>query len=62
MIIRTKDISFRTSNEIERVQLLVIELEHLNFGFERTDIEHRLDLLNHFLVWNSNTLFLASND
>ena len=50
MIIRTKDISFRTSNEIERVQLLVIELEHLNFGFERTDIEPTrpsLDLPNY---------------
>ena len=25
----------------KNVHLLMIELEHLNFGFERTDIEHR---------------------
>ena len=32
---------YRTSNELERVRLLVIELEHLIFGFERTNIERR---------------------
>ena len=30
----------RTSNELERVHLLVIELEHPIFGFERSNIEH----------------------
>ena len=34
-------ILFRTSNKLEHVHLLMIELEHLNFGFERTNIEHR---------------------
>ena len=34
------NIIFRTSNELERVHLLVIELGHLNFGFKGTDIEH----------------------
>ena len=32
---------FRTSNELEHVHLGVIELEHLIFGFEETDIEYR---------------------
>ena len=32
---------YRTSNKLERVHLLVIELEHLIFGFERTNIEHQ---------------------
>ena len=32
---------FRTSNELERVHLLVIELEHPIFGFERSNIELR---------------------
>ena len=32
---------YRTSNElVERVNLLRIELKHLNFGFKRKDIEH----------------------
>ena len=31
----------QTTNELECVHLLIIELEHLNFGFKRTDIEHR---------------------
>ena len=31
----------RTLNELERVHLLVIEIEHLNFGLEWTDIKHR---------------------
>ena len=29
------------SNELEHVRLLVIELEHLIFDFERTNIEHQ---------------------
>ena len=33
------NIIFRTSNELERVHILVIELEHPFFGFERTNIE-----------------------
>ena len=40
---------FQTSNKLEHVHLLVIELEHLNFGFKRTNIEPNrssLDLLN----------------
>ena len=32
---------FRTLNELERVHLMVIELEHPIFGFERLDIELR---------------------
>ena len=32
---------FRTSNELERVHLLVIELEHHIFGYERSNIELR---------------------
>ena len=32
---------FRKSNKLEHVHLLMIELEHLNFGFERMDIKHR---------------------
>ena len=32
---------FRTSNELKRIHLLMIELEHLYFGFERTDINHQ---------------------
>ena len=35
------NIVFRTSNKLKRVHLLVIELEHPGFGFERTNIEHR---------------------
>ena len=35
------NISFQAWNELERVHLLVIELKHLNFGLERTDIEHQ---------------------
>ena len=31
--------NFSTPNELEHVHLLVIELEHPIFGFERTDIE-----------------------
>ena len=41
---------FRILNELERVHLLMIELEHLNFDFEKTDIEPKrpsLDLLNY---------------
>ena len=34
------NIIFRTSNEHEHVHLLMIELEHLIFGFKRTN-EHR---------------------
>ena len=34
----TRTAFFRTLNELERVHLLVIELKHLNFGFERMDI------------------------
>ena len=30
---------FRTSNELERVHLMVIELEHPILGFEQTNIE-----------------------
>ena len=37
----TRTSLFRTSNELERVHLLVIELEHLIFGFERSNIELR---------------------
>ena len=41
---------YRTSNKLERVQLLTIELEHPIFGFERTNIEPKrllLDLQKH---------------
>ena len=34
------NIIFRTSNELEHVQLFVIELKHPIFGFEQTNIEH----------------------
>ena len=27
-------------NKLEHVHLLMIELKHLNFGYERTDIKH----------------------
>ena len=37
----TRTSLFRTSNELERVHLLVIELEHPIFGFERSNIELR---------------------
>ena len=30
----------QTSNELKRVHVLVIELEHPIFGFERMDIKH----------------------
>ena len=33
------NIIFQTSNELERVHLLAIELEHHIFGFERSNIE-----------------------
>ena len=33
------NIFFRTLNKLERVHLLVIELKHPNFGFERINIE-----------------------
>ena len=38
---RNLKIIFRTSKELKRVHLLMIKLEHLNFGIERTNIEHR---------------------
>ena len=31
---------YRTSNELECVHLLMIELKHLDFGFEGTFIKH----------------------
>ena len=37
----TRTSLFRTSNELERVHLLIIELEHPIFGFERSNIELR---------------------
>ena len=37
----TRTSLFRTSNELEHVHLLVIELEHPIFGFERSNIELR---------------------
>ena len=39
---RTQTSFFETSNELECVHLLMMELEHLKFGFERTDIEHQI--------------------
>ena len=36
---RTGKIILWKSKKLERVYLLMIELEHLNFGFKRTDIE-----------------------
>ena len=35
------NIIFRTSNELKRVHLLMIELKNPIFGFERLDIEHK---------------------
>ena len=35
------NIIFWTPNELKRVHLLMIQLEHLNFGFEWTDIKHQ---------------------
>ena len=32
---------YRSSNKIKRVDLLMIELEHLNSGFEPMDIEQQ---------------------
>ena len=37
----TRTSIFQTSNRFERVHLLVIELEHPTFGFERSNIELR---------------------
>ena len=37
----TQTLFFRTSNELERVHLMVIELEHPIFGFKRSNIELR---------------------
>ena len=36
----TRTSFFRTLNELKRVHLLVIELEHPIFGFERSNFEH----------------------
>ena len=36
----TRTSFFRTSNELERVHLMVIELEHHIFAFECSNIEH----------------------
>ena len=36
---------FGTLNGLEHNHLLVIELEHLIFGFDRTDIEHQTYLI-----------------
>ena len=36
----TRTSFFRTSNELERVHLMVIELKHPIFGFERSNFEH----------------------
>ena len=33
------NINFRTLNELQQIHLLVIELEHPIFGFERSNIE-----------------------
>ena len=44
------NIIFRTSNELERVHLLVIELEHTIFGFEQSNIKLK-DLLNYSSNW-----------
>ena len=75
------NIIFWTSNKLECAHLLMIEIEHSIFGFQRTNIiRFSLDLSNytwnwlenHFSVYwmkpfiyllsNSNTPFLASND
>ena len=37
----TRTSFFRTSNELERVHLMVIDLDHPIFGFERSNIELR---------------------
>ena len=34
------NIIFQTLNELERVHVMMIKLERLNFGFERMNIEH----------------------
>ena len=37
----TRTSFFQTSNELERVYLMMIELKHPIFGFERSNIEVR---------------------
>ena len=44
------NIIFQTSNELERIHLLMNELKHMDFGFQRTEIQTKrplLDLLNY---------------
>ena len=53
-------------SDIERVHLLVIKLEHLNFGFEWTDIEHwTLKAFNRFpklfIAQTQTSFFRTSN-
>ena len=47
---------FGTSNGLEHNHLLVIELEHLIFGFDRTDIEHQTYLIRPITRFYVNTL------
>ena len=52
--------------KLERVDILMIELEHLNFGFEGMDIEHqtikaRTRITKLFIEWSQTTYFGTSN-
>ena len=55
-----------TSNKLEGVHLLTFELKHLNFGFERTDIEHRTQkaltkFMKSFIEQTQTSLFRTLN-
>ena len=56
-IVQTISDEFNTIllNKLEPLHLLVIELEHLNFGFERMNIEPKKPLLK-LLNYSSNRL------
>ena len=56
------NIIFWTSNKLERVYLLMIELEHLNFGFEWTDIKPKRPLLEiYYIIHRTVSFFWTAN-
>ena len=47
---RTRTPYFRTSNELKRVHVMVIQLEHPIFGFEHLNIKLGTSIQKHFTI------------
>ena len=59
----SKELVHHFLNEFKHVLLLMVELEHLNFGFERSDIEPTrpsLDLLDRLFIELTQTLLFRT--